>query len=288
MAPHSKMETAAGRNGNAGRPRHCGWMTTAMSLHEAPTTATGQLERALAFMRAGMSATADAIRSIDAGIVVSTPSLPAVWAVNQLRVAEALTFEELIDLADRELTASGYRQVAVEHQLAGPELEPAFRNAGWKAERDVVMILDGPADRAADTSVVDDAGEDEMLGLMRRWYEHDEPTQAEIEQLVDFGRREVRALGDRLLGVRSGDGNLVAITKLRSDGPTAQVEDVYTAPEARGRGFARALITRAVEMARDGGHDMTFIVADDNDWPKLLYERLGFRAMGHLWQFHRD
>jgi ribosomal protein S18 acetylase RimI-like enzyme len=263
-------------------------MTTAMSLHEAPTTATGQLERALAFMRAGMSATADAIRSIDAGIVVSTPSLPAVWAVNQLRVAEALTFEELIDLADRELTASGYRQVAVEHQLAGPELEPAFRNAGWKAERDVVMILDGPADRAADTSVVDDAGEDEMLGLMRRWYEHDEPTQAEIEQLVDFGRREVRALGDRLLGVRSGDGNLVAITKLRSDGPTAQVEDVYTAPEARGRGFARALITRAVEMARDGGHDMTFIVADDNDWPKLLYERLGFRAMGHLWQFHRD
>jgi hypothetical protein len=29
-------------------------------------------------------------------------------------------------------------------------------------------------------------------------------------------------------------------------------------------------------------------VADDNDWPKLLYERLGFRPVGHLWQFHRD
>ena len=53
-----------------------------------------------------------------------------------------------------------------------------------------------------------------------------------------FGRREIRALGDRLLGVRSGDGRLVAITKLRSDGLTAQVEDVYAAPEARGRGFA--------------------------------------------------
>jgi GNAT superfamily N-acetyltransferase len=257
-------------------------------LHEASSTEVGQLEHALAFMRAGLAATADAVRPIDAGIVVSTPSLPAVWAVNQVRVAEALTFEELVELAEQQLAGSEYRQIAVEHQQAGPELERAFRAARWKVERDVVMVMSGPAERRADTSVVDDAGEDEMLELMRRWYEHDEPTPTEVEQLVEFGRREARALGDRLLGVRSGDGRLVAITKLRSDGSTAQVEDVYTVPEARGRGFARALISRAAELARDGEHDMTFIVADDEDWPKLLYERLGFRPVGHLWPFHRD
>jgi GNAT superfamily N-acetyltransferase len=248
----------------------------------------GALERALAFMRAGLAATADAVRPIDAGIVVSTPSLPAVWAVNQVRVAAAFTFEELVDLADQQLAGSKYRQIAVEHQQAGPELERAFRAARWKVERDAVMVLSAPADRRADISVVDDAGEDEMLELMRRWYEHDEPTPTEVEQLVQFGRREARALGDRLLGVRSGDGRLVAITKLRSDGSTAQVEDVYTVPEARGRGFACALISRAVELARDGEHDVTFIVADDEDWPKMLYERLGFRPVGHLWHFHRD
>ena len=239
-------------------------------------------------MRAGMAVTADAIRSIDAGIVVSTPSLPAVWAVNQVRVAEALTFEELVDLTDREMAGCEYRQIAVEHQQAGPGLEQAFRHAGWKAERDVVMVLAGSPDRRGDASVVVDAGEDEVLELVRRWYEDDGPTPAEIDQLVDYGRRETRALADRLLGVRSSDGHLVAITKLRSDGRTAQVEDVYTVPEARGRGFARALITRAVELAGDGGHDMTFIVADDADWPKLLYGRLGFRTAGLLWQFHRD
>lgn len=240
-------------------------------------------------MRAGMAATADTFRSIDAGIVVSTPSLPAVWAVNQLRVVEALPFEELLDLADEQLAGSEYRQVAVEHQEAGAELEPAFRAAGWRVERDVLMALSGPADRRGDTGVVDDAGEDEVLEMMRRWYADDEPTPAEIKQLLDYGRRETRALGDRLLGVRSGDGQLVAITKLRSDGRTAQVEDVYTVPEARGRGFARALISRSVELARDGGeHDLMFIVADDGDWPKLLYERLGFRSVGFLWQFHRD
>jgi GNAT superfamily N-acetyltransferase len=249
-------------------------------------TQIGSLERALAFMRAGMAATADTATEIDAGIVVRTPSLPEVWAVNQLRVTEPLTFEELRDLADAQLAGSQYRQVAVEHQQAGPALEHAFRTAGWKVERDVLMALSGPADRPSDTDVVEIGGEEEVLEVMRRWYEDDEPTPAEVDQLVEYGRRESRALGDRLLGVRSGDGRLVAITKLRSDARTAQVEDVYTVPEARGRGFARALITRAVQLALDDRHDLVFIVADDADWPKLLYERLGFRSVGLLWQFH--
>ncbi|MGN6867099.1 MAG: GNAT family N-acetyltransferase [Solirubrobacteraceae bacterium] len=248
-----------------------------------------QLERALAFMRAGMAAIADVARPIETGIVASTPSLPAVWAVNQLRVTGPPgTFDELLDLADEQLAEFDYRHIAVEHQQAGTGLEQAFRAAGWKVERDVLLVLSGPADRPADTDVVDDAGEDEVAEIMRRWYAGDDPNPTELDQLVDYGRRESRTLGDRLLGVRSGDGRLVAITKLRSDGRTAQVEDVYTVPEARGRGFARALITRAVELARDGGQDMTFIVADDADWPKLLYGRLGFRTVGFLWQFHRD
>jgi ribosomal protein S18 acetylase RimI-like enzyme len=246
------------------------------------------LERALAFMRAGVAAAGDAVRPIEGGVVVSTPSLPAVWAVNQLRIAEALPFDELLELAEEQLAGFDYRHIAIEHQQAGRDAEPAFRAAGWKVERDVVMVHTGGADRAADTSIVEDAGEEEWLELMRRWYGGDEPGSNELDQLVAYGRRETRALGDRPLGVRSGDGTLVAISKLRSDGRTAQIEDVYTAPEARGRGFARALIGRAIELAGEGGHDLLFIVADDADWPKLLYGRLGFRSVGHVWQFHRE
>jgi len=239
-------------------------------------------------MRAGASAIADAARPIEAGIVLSTPSLPAVWAINQLRVSAALGFEELVGLAEEQLAGFDYMHVAVEHQPSGPGLEKASRGAGWKVERDVVMTLSAPADRVADTSIVDDAGEHEVLELLRRWFATDEPERDELEQLVAYGRREIRVLGDRLLGTRSGDRELVAMTKLRSDGRTAQIEDVYTAPEARGRGFASALISRAIELARGAGHDLVFIVADDDDWPKLLYGRLGFRSVGHLWQLHRD
>ena len=44
-------------------------------------------------------------------------------------------------------------------------------------------------------------------------------------------------------------------------------------PEARGRGYGRMLVTRGDRAGREGGHELTFIVADDNDWPKQLYGR---------------
>lgn len=257
-----------------------------ISSSSAPPTRES-LARVLAFLRAGIASTADEVRPIDAGLVVSAPSLSAVWSLNQIRVTEPLTFDSLVELAEELQAGLPYRQIAVEHQHAGPKLEDAFRAAGWKVDRDRLMVMSAAPDREADTSVAVDAGEEEVLELMRRWHDEDDPGPRELEELVAYSLRESRVHGDRLLGVRSSDGRLVAISKLRSDGRTAQVEDVYTVPEARGRGFARALVSRAVELARDGGDDLIFITADDQDWPKLLYGRLGFRPIGRVWQFHR-
>jgi ribosomal protein S18 acetylase RimI-like enzyme len=246
------------------------------------------LPRALEFMRAVLVGTADETRPIPAGLLVSTPSLPAVWSANQLRVIEPMSFEEILRLADGQLPDLGYVDIAIEHQDAGPTLEPAFRAAGWKVERDVVMILSAPPDRPADAGVVVEPGEEEVMDLMARWYAEDPgPTRQERLQLVEYSRREARVHGDRMLGVRSSDHQLVAMSKLRSDERTAQVEDVYTVPEARGRGYARALVSRAAELAQAEGAGLTFIVADDNDWPKRLYGRIGFRPLGHVWHFHR-
>ena len=246
------------------------------------------LARVMAFLRANLAKTADEARPIEAGYVVLTPSLPAVWSVNQVRVALPLGFEPVVALAEEQLASTRYVHIVLENQEAGPELEEAFRAAGWKSEREVLMLLSAEPDREADTSVVIEADEDEVAEVMRRWYSEDHLRSGELEQLTEFSRRESRACGDRLLGVRSTDGALLAITKLRTAGNTAQVEDVYTTPEARGRGFARALVTRAVELARAGDHDVIFITADDNDWPKKLYARIGFRPLGRLWLFHHD
>jgi GNAT superfamily N-acetyltransferase len=264
-------------------------MAGAMSSRPVASPTTQSLARALDFVRAVLIDTADDVRTIPAGVVVATPSLPSVWSANQLRVSEGLEFDELIDLAEEELPNLGYVDIAVEHQDSGHGLERAFRAAGWKVQRDLLMILSVAPDRPADTSVVVDAGEDEVLAMMGRWYEEDPgPAAMERAQLVEYSRREGRVCGDRMLGVRSSDGALVAMTKLRSDGPTAQVEDVYTVPEARGRGYARALVSRAVELASQDGAELIFITADDEDWPKLLYARMGFRPLGHVWHFHHQ
>ena len=217
--------------------------------------------------------------------MVLAPSLPAVWSVNQVRVTLPLGFEALVELAEEQL-ATPYLHIVLENQDTGPDLEQAFRMAGWKAEREVVMLLSAAPDREADTSVVIDAGEDEVTEVMRRWYSEDELRSGELDQLAEFSRRESQACGDRLLGVRSVDEALLAITKLRTAGGIAQVEDVYTVPEARGRGFARALVSQAVELARAGDPDLIFITADDNDWPQQLYARIGFRPLGRIWLFH--
>lgn len=247
------------------------------------------LDRVLEFVRAVLVRTVEEARAVPVGLVVRTPSLPAVWSANQLRVTESLDFREMTDLADEELAGLGYLDIALEHQASGPALEQVFRSGAWKVQRDLLMTLSGEPDRPTDTGVVVDAGEDETMEMMNRWYGEDPgPNPIERTQLVEYTRRETGVYGDHLLGVRSSDGQLVATTKLRSDGHTAQVEDVYTVPEARGRGYARALVSRAVEVARQTGAELVFITADDNDWPKLLYTRIGFRAVGHVWHFHRQ
>ena len=249
-------------------------------------TGADPVPRVLAFLRANLARTADELRPIEAGCVVSSPSLPAVWSVNHVRVALPLGFESVVELADQQMQRCRYLQVVLENQVTGPGLEDAFRAASWRTERELLMVVAAAPDREVDTSIVTDATEDEVAGVMERWYGEDELDSRALAQLVEFSRRESRACGDRLLGVRSSDGQLVAISKLRGDGRTAQVEDVYTVPEARGRGFGRALVTRAVELARDAGHDLILINADDNDWPKKLYARIGFRPLARLWQFH--
>ena len=81
------------------------------------------------------------------------------------------------------------------------------------------------------------------------------------------------------------EGEVVSSTTLFSDGQTAQIEDVATMPEHRGQGYARALVLHALADARAAGHDFVFLVADARDWPKELYRRLGFEAVGEKYAY---
>ena len=87
--------------------------------------------------------------------------------------------------------------------------------------------------------------------------------------------------------VGAADGVDGCHATLYSDGVIAQVEDIGTITALRGRGLARAVCCAAVDAALEAGHELIFVVADDEDWPKDLYGKLGFDPVGKAWNCTR-
>ncbi len=231
-----------------------------------------------AFMRDTVAASADTVERHPWGTLLVTPSLDAVWSLNCVVVETpppGLILDDVDALFDERFGSGRYASALVWDAETGERLEAQARERGWDVEHELVMVLRREPDRTVDTSAVREGRQEEMNALSQRWFVEDfaeSQGPAVLEQLADYARREWSARPTR--GFVAGDG--AAMCKLWSDGTIAQVEDVYTAPEARGGGHARALVTHALGIAQAEGHELIFIVADDDGTPKQLYERLGF------------
>jgi GNAT superfamily N-acetyltransferase len=240
-------------------------------------------------LRESVATLADETVEFEAGWVARTRSLPLVWTLNQLHVTHPVGAGTLLEAAERFQGDLRYRHVVVEEEARPTSLEAGMTAAGWMTDREVLMSLGAPADRVVDTSEVVELDEGEMLGLMRAWLSEERPgTSAEgLDQVAEYNRREGRLWEETAFGLRDESGTPVAVTKLRTRNRVGWVEDVYTVPHARGAGRARTLVTHATELARRRDHDFVFIMADDNDWPKTLYRKIGFRPVGWTRTFHR-
>lgn len=234
-------------------------------------------ERILAFDHATIAGSADRVVEHPLGTLFVTPSLDAIWGLNSLLVSDP---QPDLGLADLEAVFDEHmpRQRFVSAELWDPataeRIEREAREREWKVEHVVAMVLRREPDRAVDTSGVREATEDEVAALMKRWFAADHAKYGEdvLRQLDEYAAREWRSREPRAFVT----GDAQATCKLWSDGSTAQVEDVFTAPEARGHGHARTLVMHAVAVARELGHDFIYITADADDTPKELYARLGF------------
>jgi GNAT superfamily N-acetyltransferase len=251
---------------------------------------TADIARISAFERGSLERVADELVAIPEGWVARTPSLSWVYYLNHVRVNVSIETAEALALLERHMSEMPYRHLVIGDQSMGERLTAELRSAGWKIGRDVVMALAGEVDRGLDTSAVSEVPESEVVGLVTRWVSEDEECRGQpemIREVVEAIRLAWRARNARHYAVRGPDGAVAGMTMLFSDGSVAQVEDVYVTPEARGRGIGRTLVTHAVRQAVKGRHDVVFILADDEDWPKELYAKVGFEPVARAWTLHR-
>jgi ribosomal protein S18 acetylase RimI-like enzyme len=237
--------------------------------------------RAFAFMRRGDMRGTEEV-PFRYGTAVFTPELPERQDSNLLyldRLSPDVTAEELATESGRLFADAGRRsQVLVfPDDTAGERLAPGF--PGWQIHRHVVMVKRRPSE-AVDASAAVEVGHERLRPARAQQIEsYPWGSPALARQLLDAKTMLARWQTVRSFAVLAA-GEVVSYADLYLDGEEAQVEDVATLPPHRGRGYAKAVVTRAVEEAEATGAGFVFLVADEEDWPKQLYQRLGFDVVG--------
>jgi ribosomal protein S18 acetylase RimI-like enzyme len=233
--------------------------------------------RAREWRNAGHASVCDVIEPWAHGTVVRATRHPTYYDFNVLRVEEELDLDvpALAACADRALAGLSHRRV--DFDLAGEaEARRAdFEWAGWKTTRLVWMLHEEPLIDTGRRASVEEVPYDETAELRLGWHLEDHP-EMEYEGYIAGAREIALKNGDRVLGVRGEEG-LIAFAQLAWRGRSAEITAVYVHPSHRGGGLGTAITSAAIEAAA-GAEDL-WIVADDEDRPKDLYARLGFRGV---------
>jgi ribosomal protein S18 acetylase RimI-like enzyme len=207
--------------------------------------------------------------------------LPDVYDLNLLRIEQGEpTAEELIAEAERIQGEAGLKHRRV--QLPSEQdarLGEVFRRLGWEAEALVVMAQHREPERPVDLGAAEEVGRDALVEPWTAGMRSHGLAEHVVAQLVEHKALIAAGIPTRYFAARA-DGAVASYCELYSIGGIAQVESVLTLPEYRGKGLASAVVLAAAAAARGAAAELVFLVADAEDWPQRLYERLGFDELG--------
>ena len=245
-----------------------------------------ELDRVKAFLRETEERICDKCRDTPHGLALLTPSLPLVWQLNTIRVEDPdASAADLVTEADDLLGTVAHRKLVVHHEEFGARLAPALTSTGWNASRLLVMVRRRSPDRPAEPGLGAEVSRERgaaVLAAFRReqpfgWQEE------AIRQLAGMDERFGRAWHTRDFAAPADQ--MGCACRLYSDGTLAQVDEVGTLQARRGHGYARAAVLSAADAADADGCDPVFLLTDASDWPRHLYRRLGFDAIGAVYEF---
>lgn len=214
--------------------------------------------------------------------------------MNTLRAVGPLPADVGPDEVERELERHAgdapHRRLVCEDGADAARLADPLQARGWQVTTEVLMVLRAPRDREPATGLAREVDAAtlrpvEVATMLDEPELRDAPGAGTVAEQVVAARRALAGGTSTRWFCGAWEGRDGCNTTLYADGRTAQVENVGTVPELRGHGLARATVSLAVDAALATGHDLVLIFADDDDWPKTLYAKLGFRTVGRLRTF---
>jgi ribosomal protein S18 acetylase RimI-like enzyme len=240
-----------------------------------------EYERVVAFLRTADEGASTSVRPFPLGVAFFNEDLPHVYDRNFLLITAEADVDQVVATADELQGGAGlaHRKVLFDHEETGVRVAPALGRAGWEDRRLAILAYRGGAERpvAGEASEVDRIAlrpAAEALIRSEPWGRDDEV----VRQLADADLALARTLRQRCFA-RLVDGRVVSMCRLYTDGSTAQIEDVATLALHQRRGYAEAVVAKAVSEAA-ATHELVFLTAVDGRWVKRWYERLGFEQIG--------
>jgi GNAT superfamily N-acetyltransferase len=221
------------------------------------------------------AAVCDVIEPWAHGTVVRATRYPSYYDFNSVRVEEdpAMDVDALVAFADEALAGLEHRRLDFDRVDVAEPLRAGFEARGWKAIRLLWMRHETPPPPGPDIAV-QEVPYDAVHELRLAWH-GDESSDQDGSGYIAQAREVALSREVRVLAVHDEAGAPVAFAQLEQDGAAAEITQVYVDPRHRGGGRGTAM-TRAAIAAAGDVRDL-WIVADDEDRPKELYARLGFR-----------
>jgi GNAT superfamily N-acetyltransferase len=218
------------------------------------------------------------------GRVVRASRYPSYFDYNAVCVDRdaGLEVRALESFADEALAGLAHRRLDFDLAAAAQPLRASFERNGWLTTRLLWMRL-ATAPAPVPLALAREVPYEVVDQLRVNWHCEDFPQQ-DASGFFDQAREVASIRRARVLALSEG-GMPVAFAQLVREGAVAEITHVYVHPEYRGGGRGEAITRAAIDAA--GDVEDLWICADDEDWPKELYARLGFRPVWRSTQFTR-
>jgi ribosomal protein S18 acetylase RimI-like enzyme len=247
------------------------------------------LIRAWEFEREMQDLCARSRRDFEYGTALYNDSLRRVYDANFVRFErgfDQLTGDVVVAAADELQASLRHRKVVISDEGAGARVAEQLRErGGWRYYTLVTMAYRGPHERSEMTEA-EQVDPRAIRGAREQALTDGRRDSEARRQIVEFTELMATVVPTHLFAAWS-DREIGSFCALFQEGGLAQIDEVTTIERYRRLGLGRAVVEAALQASLAARDDLTFLVADEGDWPKEWYSRLGFEPIGRRYELLR-